>query len=258
MVRHIPAFVVALAFTASSVGFAQTPTQDPAPVRVGGNIRAPKKIKNVEPVYPALAQSARKEGLVILELLVSSTGTVQEAKVIKSEPLLDQAALDAVRQWEYEPTLLNGVPVAVLYNVVVTFSLADTAGQTVPENVPDAASQPAAQPAATAAGDPTLAAAPGPPPVRVGGLIRAPTKIVSVDPIYPADALAARLGGIVILELLVAPEGYVQNANVLRSVPGLDQAALDAVYQWVYVPTLLNGVPVPVLYNVTVSFTPQP
>jgi protein TonB len=60
---------------------------------------------------------------------------------------------------------------------------------------------------------------------------------------------------VVILELLVAPQGYVQNARVLKSVTGLDQAAIDAVMQWVYTPTLLNGVPVPVIYNVTIAFS---
>lgn len=92
------------------------------PVRVGGNIHQPQKIKDVKPVYPAIAQSARVEGVVTIEATIGEDGKVTDAKVLRSIPLLDQAALDAVRQWEYTPTLLNGVPVPVLITVTVKFT----------------------------------------------------------------------------------------------------------------------------------------
>jgi len=93
-----------------------------APVRVGGRIKAPTKIKDVKPVYPAIAQSARVAGVVTIEATIGFDGKVVDAKVVRSSPLLDQAALDAVRQWEYTPTLLNGVPVSVLVTVTVNFT----------------------------------------------------------------------------------------------------------------------------------------
>ena len=93
-----------------------------APVRIGGKIHAPLKIKNVEPVYPATAQSARVAGVVTIEATIGPDGKVIHAKVVRSIPLLDQAALDAVRQWEYTPTLLNGVPVPVLVTVSINFT----------------------------------------------------------------------------------------------------------------------------------------
>lgn len=93
-----------------------------APVRVGGQIKAPTKIKDVKPVYPAIAQSARVAGVVTIEATIGFDGKVVDAKVVRSSPLLDQAALDAVRQWEYTPTLLNGVPVSVLVTVTVNFT----------------------------------------------------------------------------------------------------------------------------------------
>jgi TonB family protein len=93
-----------------------------APVRVGGQIRAPKKIKDVKPVYPAIAQSARVAGAVTIEATIGPDGKVIDAKVVHSVPLLDQAALDAVRQWVYTPTLLNGVPVPVLVTVTINFT----------------------------------------------------------------------------------------------------------------------------------------
>ena len=92
-------------------------------------------------------------------------------------------------------------------------------------------------------------------PVRVGGNIKAPTKIQHVNPIYPQDALDARVTGMVIIEATINPEGSVETATVLRSVPMLDQAALDAVKQWRFTPTMLNGLPVPVIMTVTVNFT---
>jgi TonB family protein len=92
------------------------------PVRVGGKIRPPTKVKDVAPVYPAAAKSARVAGTVIVEATIGSDGKVTDAKVLRSIPLLDQAALDAVRQWEYTPTLLNGVPVPVLVTVTISFT----------------------------------------------------------------------------------------------------------------------------------------
>ena len=94
-------------------------------------------------------------------------------------------------------------------------------------------------------------------PVRVGGNIKAPTKTQHVNPIYPQEALDARVTGMVIIEATINPEGSVETATVLRSVPMLDQAALDAVKQWRFTPTLLNGLPVPVIMTVTVNFTLQ-
>ena len=100
------------------------PPPPPAePVRVGGNIQPPQKLKHVNPLYPPIAQSARVQGIVIIEATIGPTGTVQDARVLRSIPLLDQSALQAVRQWEFTPTLLNGVPVPVIMTVTVNFTL---------------------------------------------------------------------------------------------------------------------------------------
>jgi protein TonB len=92
-----------------------------AAVRVGGKIEPPIKMNDVRPVYPALAQSSHVSGAVTIEATIGADGKVIDAKVVRSIPLLDQAALDAVRQWEYKPTILNGVPVPVLMTVTVNF-----------------------------------------------------------------------------------------------------------------------------------------
>ena len=95
----------------------------PGPVRVGGTIREPKKLNDVRPFYPAIARQARVQGVVILEALIAPDGRVEEVTVLKGVPLLDEAAMEAVRQWVYTPTLLNGVPVPVIMTVTVAFSL---------------------------------------------------------------------------------------------------------------------------------------
>ena len=92
-------------------------------VRVGGNIKEPKKVKDVKPVYPDIAKQARVQGLVILECTISPQGKVTDVKVLRGLPLLDAAAEDAVKQWIYTPTLLNGVPVPVIMTVTVNFRL---------------------------------------------------------------------------------------------------------------------------------------
>jgi protein TonB len=95
----------------------------PQAVRVGGQIKEPKKLKNVPPVYPDIAKQARVQGVVILECTISPQGKVTDVKVLRGIPLLDQAAIDAVKQWVYTPTLLNGVPVPVIMTVTVNFRL---------------------------------------------------------------------------------------------------------------------------------------
>jgi len=94
-----------------------------AAVRVGGKIKPPTKIKDVQPVYPAVAKTARVAGVVIVEATIGANGKVIAAKVLRSVPMLDQAALDAVRQWEFTPTLLNGKPVPVVMTVTINFKL---------------------------------------------------------------------------------------------------------------------------------------
>jgi protein TonB len=93
------------------------------PIRTGGDVKPPQKIHHVAPVYPAIARSARVGGIVILETTIAEDGSVQDVRVIRSIPLLDAAAVDAVRQWRFTPSRLNGQPVRVLMTVTVSFTL---------------------------------------------------------------------------------------------------------------------------------------
>ncbi|MGB9836450.1 MAG: energy transducer TonB [Candidatus Saccharicenans sp.] len=93
------------------------------PVRVMGEIKQPKLLHRVEPVYPDIAVKARVEGTVILEATTDIYGRVQNIRVMRSVPLLDQAAIEAVRQWVYEPMIINGRPRSVTFTVTIIFKL---------------------------------------------------------------------------------------------------------------------------------------
>jgi len=96
----------------------------PKRIRVGGQVEAAKLIYKPTPQYPPLAKMARIQGTVRLEAVISKDGTIQDLKVLSGHPLLVKAALDAVKQWRYQPTLLNGEPVEVVTEIDVNFTLA--------------------------------------------------------------------------------------------------------------------------------------
>jgi protein TonB len=99
------------------------PRSDKAPLHVGGAIRQPERTHYVAPVYPAIAREAHVSGIVILEAVIGEDGSVRDLRVLRSAELLDDAALDAVRQWKFTPTLLNGQPVPIVMTVTVAFNL---------------------------------------------------------------------------------------------------------------------------------------
>jgi protein TonB len=102
---------------------ATAPPEANGPFRLGDGIARPRKIKDVKPVYPQPALAAQVGGSVLIEATIGADGKVHNARIVRSVAVLDQAALDAVRQWEFEPSRLNGVAVAVIMVIVVTFSL---------------------------------------------------------------------------------------------------------------------------------------
>jgi TonB family protein len=110
-----------MCFSAPQPNAAPAPARSAAPVRIAGNMQPPTKTKDVRPVYPMLARMARVKGVVVLEVTIDVNGKVQEPIVLQSFPMLDAAAIDSVEQWEYTPTLLNGVAVPVILTVSVSF-----------------------------------------------------------------------------------------------------------------------------------------
>lgn len=99
------------------------PQQPRTPIRPHSGIKAPERVAYVAPVYPVAARVARVEGVVIIEATIDEQGNVTRTQLLRSLPLLDEAAVAAVRRWKFSPTLLNGVPVPIVMTVTVNFTL---------------------------------------------------------------------------------------------------------------------------------------
>ena len=193
-------------------------------VKVKDQINPPKLVKSVDPVYPEIARQAKIEGVVILQARTNAQGRVKEAMVLRSVPLLDQAAIAAVRQWVYEPLVIDGQAKEAVFTVTVRFALD------------------AEKPKGQGEGPGTT------------GEILVPTLIKKVDPVYPEAARKAGIQGIVLLEATTDEKGDVVKVRVLKSIPELDQAAVDALKQWKYEPFIIEGKPKGVVFTVTIRF----
>jgi TonB family protein len=208
----------------TSSGNSETPER----LRVSGNVQALQLISHVEPVYPALAKQAQIQGTVELSGLIGKDGRVRDLQLLRGHPLLVQAALSAVKDWwVYKPTTINGEPVEVRTEISVNFTLAPSESAEMPKRI------------------------------QVDGNAQAANLITQVRPNYPPEAKQAGIQGTVQLQAVLGKDGKVQDIKVLSGEPVLAAAALDAVKQWVYRPTLLNGEPVEVKTTIDVNFTLQ-
>ncbi len=123
MIKSTWAVVAAtILFLAAAAPQASAEPQNP--IRVGGGVQQHNLVKQPKPVYPAEAKAARIQGTVQMQITIGKDGKVQSLNVLSGPPELVQAAVDAVKEWEYKPTLLNGEPVEVLTTVDVNFTLA--------------------------------------------------------------------------------------------------------------------------------------
>lgn len=100
------------------------PPEPSGPMQVGGDVQAPVRIHYIEPRYPEVARKARLQGVVIVQAIVNTSGEVENVRVLRGLGMgLDQAAVDAVKQWRFQPATLHGRPVPVYYNLTVNFQL---------------------------------------------------------------------------------------------------------------------------------------
>jgi TonB family protein len=190
-----------------------------------GDIQPPKLLKRVDPVYPEEARQKGTQGVVILEAKIDEGGRVIDTLVLRSVPGLDEAAVEALKQWVYEPMAINGKAVKALFTVTVNFRLGEKDIEKFAEGA-----------------------------VKVKDDINPPKLVKMVQPKYPEEARKARVEGVVILQARTDIEGKVKDVMVLRSVPALDQAAIDAVKQWVYEPLMMAGQPKEAVFTTTVRF----
>jgi TonB family protein len=192
-------------------------------VKVKESIEPPQIIKKVDPTYPEAARKAGTQGAVILEARTDIDGRVKDVMVLRSIPALNQAAIDAVRQWVYEPLVIDGKPREAVFSVTVSFVL-----KKEKTGVAKEASETAGQ--------------------------AEPNVVKKVDPVYPEAARKAGIEGTVLLEAKTDAKGDVVAVSVLKSVPELDQAAIDALKQWKYEPYVVDGKPVGLVFTVTIRF----
>jgi len=199
-------------------------------IRPSPDVPPPQRIVHVAPDWAAGSGGKVRYRV---HLVIDSGGRVAEARVVSgsapADRTVDEAAeraavLAAVRQWTFD------APAQAPMLLATYVGAGETEGVVGP-----------------AAGR----------PIRIGGDMRPPTKVHHVSPDYPGDARAAGISGVVILEATIDAEGAVIAVQMVRSVPGLDDAAIAAVRQWRYMPTWLNGQPVAVIMTVTVNFQPQ-
>src|SRR5262249_33182221 len=115
---------IAETITVSGKGFGSPPRLEQRRIRVGGNVQAAKMLSATRPVYPPAAQAGGLQGRVLLQAVITTAGSISGLSVLSSpDQSLTDAAMDAVRQWQYEPTLLNGQPVEVITTIAVNFRL---------------------------------------------------------------------------------------------------------------------------------------
>jgi TonB family protein len=192
-------------------------TADGQVIRYSGPPRVAALISHVAPVYPPLAKQANIQGTVDLSAIVGKDGHVRDLKLVRGHPLLVQAALDAVNQWVYKPTLMNGEPVEIATDIQVNFALDSMGSQT-----------------------------------------STPELLNRVEPHYPPLAKQANVQGTVALSATIGKDGKVQDVELVSGHPLLVQAAIDAVKQWVYEPTMINGEATEVNTEISLSFTLPP
>jgi TonB family protein len=215
----------------------------------------PEAIHREPPVYPDLAREAGVAGTVIVQALVGRDGRVKDTRIGKSIPMLDAAAVAAVRQYLFKPALSNDEPVAVWTAVPVKFTLTATAPMR---------SRPRAEPAPNrqSTGDEGAPIVVAPPTdeelPKFGEYVyveELPEIIRREPPVYPDLAREAGVAGTVMVQALAGKDGRVKDTRVVRSIPMLDAAAVAAVRQYVFKPALSNNKPVAVWVAVPVKFS---
>ena len=222
----MPIALFVVATIVASAAAAQTPAEQP--VKPGNGVSAPSVLSEVKPEYPARAISTGIEGVVTLEAVVETNGSVGDVRVLKPvHPMLDESAIAALKQWKFRPGVRDGKPVRVAVEVEMSFT--------------------------TRADGPRLDSADV---VKPGPGVTMPTLLKDVKPSYTAAAVQARTQGSVAIDCIVLPDGRVGDVRVTKKLdPELDAEAIRVLKQWRFSPGKRNGEAVPVQITVELTFT---
>jgi TonB family protein len=202
--------------------FPLTAAQDTTSGASNNKEAPPKLIKDVAPVYPPEAKAAGIQGTVVLAITIDTNGRVENVEPVSGPEMLRQPAIDAVRDWIFEPKIVKGEAVPVKSDISVNFVL----------------DKPVKKPAGTPLGE---------------GVVP-PKLITHVPPAYPEDAKAAKIQGEVILKIVIGKTGRVESAEFVSGPDALRQAAIDAVMAWEFQPATKDGEPVSLESTVSVNF----
>lgn len=206
-------------------------SETPRSIRFGGSVAQANLVYQVPPVYPPIAKTAHISGTVVLHCIIGQDGTVQNLQYISGPPLLMQSAMDAVRQWRYKPTLLNGEPVRVDTTVSIVFTLG---GENAAQSPQQATNQ-----------------RPQDSPV----IVQSAALIIHPSPIYPAEAIAKHIEGVVVLNATMNADGSVKQLEFDSGPPELKDAAIDAVKNWKYSSVEVNGQKVETQRRIAIVFS---
>ena len=201
----------------------------------------PRVLKSVPADYPTAAQDAGIQGQVLLKIIISEKGDVENAEVLSGDEALTKSALKAIKKWKFEPSIVDGKPTKVRATIPFNFHFGDktTDGKEARLN--------------GAILDGSHGKAEKLPPNLVKGWL-----IHRVDPVYPRAAQMNRVQGVVILHALIGKDGLVTTVTPISGPPELVQAAIGAVQQWCYKPYLHLGEPAEVDTTVEVNFSLRP
>jgi len=220
--------------------------------KIGGNVSAPVVTYTVVPDYSEEARKAKFMGVVLVNMIVDQYGRPQNVHVLRGVGMgLDEKAVEAVKQYRFNPAMEDGEPVPVSLNVEVNFQIFDKPEPKVAGATPN-------PPTTVNASSPVQVASfdyGGVPVRKVGGGVSSPVPIQVSQPDYTKEARKAKLKGIVLVGLIVDSQGLPQNVQVIRGIGlGLDEKAVEAVKEYKFRPAMLDGSPVPVELNVEVNF----
>jgi TonB family protein len=208
-------------------------------------------IKRTDPIYPLEARQRVVQGAVVMKATIAADGSVKNFKITNGDPILRNAARDAVTQWRYEPERIEGVASAVDTTITLNFSMGDTLKQTLFDLT---------QTQTGADGVEIAAPAPLPAPpagvTRISGRVMAGQLEKKIDPVYPADAIAADARGDVVLLATITKTGEVSDVQAVSGPYRFRDAAVNAVKQWRYSPYMVEGEAVDVQTTIKLSFAP--
>lgn len=207
-------------------------------------------IKSPQPVYPPAAETQELQGEVWIKLLISETGEVENTEIVSGNPILAEAAADAMKKWKFEPFIKNGHAVKVSTKLPFDFAMKN--------KVFDTPTKPAAQSSdSTGGGGASTPVSDGSNPprmLRVSQGVMEGLLVHRVEPVYPLEARRNRIQGDVILVAWIGKDGRLHKVKAVSGPKELIEPSIGAVEQWRYRPYLLQGEPVEVETTIKIRF----